>query len=162
GELLRERADAVGRRQRRELYRREHAERVPGRVHEATARVTRDAGRGRVQLLAPALRFFLVAEAHTRLRAERADAQPQDRVAVAEDLFALGRGSRGEPFRAAPEGHRRIHFRDLRSRDLDQGEVVVGARVRVFLAVFLHRDPRVVGERADQRAVLDAAVDEVA
>ena len=142
GELLGERADAVGGGQRGELDRREHAERVAVGVEEAASGVAGDAGGRGVELLAPAAPFFLIAEAHAGLRAERADAQAQDRVAVAEDPFAL-RETRRAPAPLGPpqNGTVGLTLATCDGSDLDQSQVVIRARVRVFLLGFLHRDP---------------------
>ena len=54
GELHGEVADAVRAGERCELHRAEHADRSAGRVHESAAGVTRDPGRDRVDVVAPA------------------------------------------------------------------------------------------------------------
>ena len=92
GELAREVADAVGADLGRDLQRAQHAERLAVAVDERAARVTGDARRDGVDLVAPAAAGL--AEAEALLRAQLRDAQAQRGVAVGEDLVARGRRCR--------------------------------------------------------------------
>ncbi len=146
GELLGHVADAVAGGQRRDGDGAEDAERVAAGVEEGRPGVAGDAGRDRVDGVAPAV--AVVADALALLRAELGDAAAQLGVAVAEDRVAGGRAAAVHAGRAAPERDRRVDAADVGRIDLDQGEVVVGAGVGVGLALGLHGQPRVVDEGA--------------
>src|SRR5215217_2805834 len=99
-ELARQVADAVGADLGCDLQRAQHAEGLAVAVDERAARVTRDAGRDGVDLVAPAA--ARLAEAQALLRAQLRDAEAQRGVAVGEDLLAL-RDRVHHAGRAAPE-----------------------------------------------------------
>src|SRR3954447_674914 len=158
-EHLREVRDAVGAGDRRDLQRAEDAERAPGGVHEARARVTGDARGDRGHEVRPAV--AVIAQADATLGREQRHAGAQLGVAVGEDGVALlGPGGR-QAGRTAQRGHRRVDLAVVGRIELDDADVVVGAGVRVGLPSLLHRGPRVVDERAglggagdlDRRAV---------
>ncbi len=143
---LRQVRHAVADRQRCEVERREHPDCLAVLGEVAAAGVAGDAGADRVHLVAEAL----AVGRHDRagLRAQRLDAVPGRRVAVPEHRGAGAERALVQAGRTAEERHARVEVRGVARAQLDQGEVVVRAQVRVGLAVGLHRDPRAVGHRA--------------
>src|SRR4051812_30471039 len=150
GDFFREIADRVADAVGADADRGELAKRAAARVEVTGARVTGDAGPGHRHVVGPAAVDGLLD--HTRLCDERAGAEEQRGVADGVDLRACRDTGRVEPDRSAEAGHRRRRTAHERTVDPHESEVVRRAGVRTLLVRALHRDPGVVGERADPAA----------
>lgn len=133
-----------------------------GAQHAVPFTLSVEAGRATVagdakleeRLVGPAV--ALVADRGAILWLEDLDTLAQDAVAKAVRRLARGEARRSHARRSAKDGHRGVHFAIVGWVELDEGEIVVGARVCVGLPAGLHSSPGAVGKCAGLASTNDS------